>query len=198
MRKNSIEITDPLQIDEEKEDDPENVSDSEEPPVPQVKVGPNGEIILDEQSLVIEQTGAKRAREQIENSQIIIDDLDTGYGVYKKPKRCKDWTFAETLRFYRTLNTVGTDFSLMLGLFPGRTRRELKMKFKKEEKNNRMLVDKVLMNPLNFNLTELEEQLKNEKADEIFKKKIEIDKSLLKKKRRYKTSKLIVFHLRDS
>ncbi|CAL7945520.1 unnamed protein product [Xylocopa violacea] len=41
---------------EEDEDDPSSAM-----PVPQVKVGPNGELIIDEQSLVIEQTNAKKA-----------------------------------------------------------------------------------------------------------------------------------------
>lgn len=178
--KTNKEIVQPLNIEEEDEeekednpDEPENaLSDEENIPVPQVKVGPDGEIILDEKSLVIEQTGTKRGREQIENSEVIIDDLDTGYGIYKRPKKTKDWSASETLRFYRTLNTVGTDFSLMLSLFPGRTRRELKLKFKKEERINRVLIDRVLMNPLDFNLTELEQQFQAEE-DERKKKKDE-------------------------
>ncbi|GLV40496.1 B double prime 1 [Carabus blaptoides fortunei] len=151
---------------EENEDEPDETNAGEDAtPVPQVKVGPNGEIILDEQSLVIEQTGTKKGREKLANSQIVnVDDLDRTYGIYKRPKRAKDWNVVETLRFYKTLNTVGTDFSLMLSLFPGRTRRELKIKFKKEEKLNRALIDKALMNPVEFDFTELEQQLV---ADEV-------------------------------
>ncbi|GLV46688.1 B double prime 1, partial [Carabus blaptoides fortunei] len=151
---------------EENEDEPDETNGGEDAtPVPQVKVGPNGEIILDEQSLVIEQTGTKKGREKLANSQIVnVDDLDRTYGIYKRPKRAKDWNVVETLRFYKTLNTVGTDFSLMLSLFPGRTRRELKIKFKKEEKLNRALIDKALMNPVEFDFTELEQQLV---ADEV-------------------------------
>lgn len=44
-------------------------------PVPQLKLGPNGEMILDEQSLTIEMTGEKEARERIANGEIIYDDL---------------------------------------------------------------------------------------------------------------------------
>lgn len=159
-------------------------------------MGPDGEIILDEQSLVIEQTGAKKAREQMENSEIVIDDLDTGYGVFKRPKKSKDWSVVETLRFYRTLNTVGTDFSLMLSLFPGRTRRELKLKFKKEERINRTLIDRVLMNPLDFNLQELEEQFKidEEKAKQRPEKPPKMKDLLPKKKHsRKKGSKYFEF-----
>jgi hypothetical protein len=67
--------------------------------------------------------------------------------------------FAETLKFYRALNTVGTDFLLMQSIFPKRTRQDLKTKFKKEDRINRFLVEKALRNPLDFDLTELEEDL---------------------------------------
>lgn len=39
---------------------------------------------------------------------------------------------------------LGTDFSLMESLFRGRTRFELKRKFKIEEKINRALIDKTI------------------------------------------------------
>lgn len=43
-------------------------------PVPQLKLGPNGEIILDEKSLVIETTGDKEARAMLANSDVVYDD----------------------------------------------------------------------------------------------------------------------------
>lgn len=46
-------------------------------PVPQLKLGANGEMILDEQSLTIEMTGEKEAREALANADIIYDDLDS-------------------------------------------------------------------------------------------------------------------------
>lgn len=164
--------------------------------MPQVKVGPNGEIILDEQSLVIEQTGTKKGREKLANSQIVnVDDLDRAYGIYTRPKRSKEWNVVETLRFYKSLNTVGTDFSLMLSLFPGRTRRELKIKFKKEEKINRALVDKALMNPVEFDFAELEQQLV---ADELALAAVREEKEKRKQKapkqrKRKSASKLHIF-----
>lgn len=47
-------------------------------PVPQLKLGPNGEIVLDEQSLVIETTKNKEAREMLEKSDIVYDDEFSG------------------------------------------------------------------------------------------------------------------------
>jgi hypothetical protein len=67
--------------------------------------------------------------------------------------------FAETLKFYRALHTVGTDFLLMQSIFPKRTRYDLKTKFKREDRTNRFLVEKALRSPLNFDLTELEKDM---------------------------------------
>lgn len=44
-------------------------------PVPQLMLGPNGEMILDEKSLTIEMTGEKEARERIANADVVYDDL---------------------------------------------------------------------------------------------------------------------------
>lgn len=46
-------------------------------PVPQLKLGANGEMILDEKSLTIEMTGEREARERIANADIIYDDLNS-------------------------------------------------------------------------------------------------------------------------
>ncbi|KAJ9589314.1 hypothetical protein L9F63_017473, partial [Diploptera punctata] len=64
-------------------------------PVPQVKVGPDGQIILDEKSLVIETTGTKKSRKDLTNSAIIVDDGNDSvrYGICsKKNKRSKEWS----------------------------------------------------------------------------------------------------------
>lgn len=49
-----------------------------EMPVPQLKLGPNGEIVLDEKSLVIETTGDKEARETLAHADIVYDDEFSG------------------------------------------------------------------------------------------------------------------------
>ncbi|XP_076163671.1 transcription factor TFIIIB component B'' homolog Bdp1 [Ptiloglossa arizonensis] len=137
----------------------ENVDDpSCAMPVPQVKVGPDGQLIIDEQSLVIEQTNAKKGREVLAKDAIIDDD-NNGSGFYKKRQKSKEWPKWETLKFYKALNTVGTDFLLMQSLFPNRTRQEIKLKFKKEEKVNRNLVEKALAYHQEFDTEILEKSL---------------------------------------
>ena len=66
----------------------------------------------------------------------------TNYGSWVKRKKTVDWTERETVRFFKALSIFGTDFSMMENIFKRRTRHELKMKYKKEEKQNRALVDK--------------------------------------------------------
>lgn len=86
-------------------------------------------------------------------------------GFYKRHKRTKDWSPEETIKFYRSLQAVGTDFSVMLQLFPNRTRRDLKLKFKKEEKHNMALINKALLHPKEFNIEELKLQFDEEDRD---------------------------------
>lgn len=47
-------------------------------PVPQLKLGPDGEMILDEQSLVIETTADKEARATLANTKVIYMDEFSG------------------------------------------------------------------------------------------------------------------------
>ncbi|XP_049810395.1 uncharacterized protein LOC126253246 isoform X2 [Schistocerca nitens] len=165
---------------EESVDEPEALEDEEQSstvPVPQVKVGPNGEIILDEQSLVIETTDAKKNWNDLQNSEVIMDygTGTTTFNAYSKKRKnkTKDWNREETLRFYRALHTVGTDFLVMQSLFPKFTRKDLKDRYKKEERINRDLVEKALRNPLTFDLTELQKEFEVERLEEEQHKKAE-------------------------
>jgi len=146
-------LTQPEQV-EEKTDDPVPPSPPAEAaededsnlPVPQVKVGINGEIIIDESSTLLETTASKRAKEDLTNSPVVVENANrlTNYGTWSKKRRYSDWGERETFKFYRALSIVGSDFSMMETLFKKRTRHELKLKFKKEEKANGVLVDKCL------------------------------------------------------
>lgn len=137
---------------EEDEDDPSTM------PVPQVKVGPDGQLIIDEKSLVIEQTFVKKNREAM-SQEAIVDDNNHGSGFYKKRQKAKEWPKWETFKFYRALNVVGTDFLLMQSLFPNRTRLQIKQKYKKEERVNRHLIEKALKYHQDFDTEMLEKQL---------------------------------------
>lgn len=160
---------------------------SSTPLVPQLKLGPNGEMILDESSLVVENIAERDARKAIEQSSVIYDDGSSGkYGIFKRQKRTKDWTSEETIKFYRCLHTIGTDFSLMLQLFPNRTRRDLKIKFKKEERSNGHLIDKALCNPKAFDVESLRRDFEKEDAERA-EKQARIDEETEKKRTQRET-----------
>lgn len=59
-------------------------------------------------------------------------------------KQTKRWTVEETRDFYKALRQFGTDFTTMEVMFPQRDRRQLKNKFKKEERERPDLVYRYL------------------------------------------------------
>jgi len=142
------------------------IAEDEAIAVPQVKVGVNGEIILDESSLQLETTEQKKAKDFLQQSPVVFESnkTTTNYGTWSKKRRHNDWSEKETLRFYRALSVVGSDFSMMESIFKNRTRQELKLKFKKEEKLNNKMIDKCLKERGMY--TDLEELMKETEDDE--------------------------------
>ena len=89
----------------EEEPDLEQEEDSALP-VPQVKVGVDGEIIIDESSTMVETTASKRAKTDLMNSPLVVENSNklTNYGTYSKKRKYNDWGERETFRFYRNFN----------------------------------------------------------------------------------------------
>lgn len=139
------------------EGDPvEDVENDEEDamPMPQVKIGPDGNIIIDEKSLVIETTASKK---NVDTGDIVYEkSSNTTYSSYRKRRRAKVWSDRETTKFYRVLNSVGADFSMMTNFFPNRSRYELKLKFNREDRFNRELIDKAISDCHHFDISLLE------------------------------------------
>ena len=137
-------------------------------PAPQVKVGPDGSIIIDETSTVIDTTAAKQAKIDLLNSPLVFESSNkaTNYGSWGKKRKNVDWSTRETVRFFKALSVFGTDFSMMENVFKRRTRQDLKMKFKKEERSNRQLVDKCLSQGLKFDASFFDEDSEQEENEE--------------------------------
>lgn len=130
---------------------------------PRVRVGPDGEITIDEESLVIRREPAR------EDSRTVVYETgtETHYGSFRKrPFGRRLWSTKETARFYRALSVCGTDFTLMSTFFPKRTRQDLKNKFKREERFNRELVDKAINDPTQFDTVGLEDEEEEEDVDD--------------------------------
>ena len=75
-------------------------------------------------------------------------DEETGmtstYSSFTDRIRTERWGIEETRRFYKGLQQCGTDFTLMLAQFPGRTQKQLKNKFRKETRERPELVNMAL------------------------------------------------------
>ncbi len=166
----------------------ENDNDDEAMPVPQVKVGADGNIILDEASTMIETTATKKAKEDLLKVPIVFENANqaTNYGSWGKKKKNADWSDKETVKFYKALSVFGTDFSLMEGVFKKRSRHELKMKFKKEERSNRALVDKCLSQGQTFDPSFFESNSEDSEMEEAENKKAKQAKAKLAKKKKAK------------
>ncbi|KAG7164479.1 axoneme-associated protein mst101(2)-like [Homarus americanus] len=148
----------PQAKDDEEEEEAAAAGEEETPAedifTPRVKIGPNGQIILDEQSIKIQTTAAKNRDEILSKTEVVEESNESSHSKWsKKRHRSSEWTLKETARFYKALSTVGTDFSLMEALFTWRSRAELKTKFKKEERINRELVDRALKDCTQFDLS---------------------------------------------
>ncbi|VDN50051.1 unnamed protein product [Dracunculus medinensis] len=117
---------------------------------PQVKLGVDGSLILDETSLTV-------VRGEPENALTIVDEDSVSKKIssmsFRKKawRRGTPWNDLETDLFYDLiryiillisyfepiiLRATGTDFTLMHEFFPSRARSELKSKFNREERTN--------------------------------------------------------------
>eukprot|EP00897_Mesotaenium_endlicherianum_P010327 jgi/Mesen1/9322/ME000061S08768 len=91
----------------------------------------DGRIVVNESSLTAaastrEDTGAYR---RVEESASRLNSRS--YSNWTKAER---WTPADTALWYKALKQFGSDFGLIQRLFPSRTRRQVKSKFRAEEK----------------------------------------------------------------
>ncbi|GAB6031675.1 hypothetical protein CHUAL_009429 [Chamberlinius hualienensis] len=172
-------VEDCQRLDEEAVDDPEynedsrdrssSVADDDENNsiAPKVKIGPDGSLIIDEQSLVIQTSAAKRGLPTV---NVRESSSTCNYNSFRKKKPTRTWSDNETSKFYMALSTVGTDFSMMQNLFPKRERHELKLKYKREEKCNKVLVDKAIHGQQQYDLSIFEEDNSENENPEVTKK----------------------------
>ncbi|KAL8362183.1 hypothetical protein RB601_007809 [Gaeumannomyces tritici] len=100
----------------------------------------NGEIVINQASLVHDRH-AEAMADQVDMEEVEENDFTrmTNSSTYRRPNKLKgpnSWNKAETAQFYDYLRMFGTDFQTIANMFPGRTRRHVKMKFNREERHN--------------------------------------------------------------
>lgn len=100
---------------------------------PEMEVNENGEFIIKETSLYQKNESCK---DDIETFAEVGEEITyiTSASYSRKKRKGRAWTGKETERFYKALRSVGQDFGLISQMFPNRIRREIKAKFKREEK----------------------------------------------------------------
>lgn len=145
---------------------------------PQLKFADDGSIIINEASLIIEREEQAPVYDNtvIESEQ--IDNLT--YISYRKFHHTKKWTERETAKFYKALGMIGTDFTMIQKLFSHRSRDEIKRKFKREEKLNQALIDKIMSKTSEIDLSVF---VSASSDDERKKKSNEIKPAKVQKKR---------------
>lgn len=119
------------------------------PPIPQqrhamqVRVV-NGQIVLDEETLQID----RRELAQEDGPREIVEENSltrrVNAGTWSKREKPERWDMESTEKFYEGLGMFGTDFELISGLFPDRSRRQIKNKFNAEERRNPVRVTNAL------------------------------------------------------
>ncbi|KAK0466460.1 uncharacterized protein EV420DRAFT_1617698 [Desarmillaria tabescens] len=106
----------------------------------QVRIGPNGETIIDEESLTVD----RDENDVTENYTHVIESDTTKFtnsGTYGKRFRGSRWNAEETELFYDALSQYGENYELIAYVLPGRDRKSCKNKFKTEDKKNRARIN---------------------------------------------------------
>lgn len=103
----------------------------------QVRIGPNGETIIDEQSLFVDRNDNG---EDETAGYTHVEESDMSKFVnsmsYTKKLRGSRWSAEETELFYNALSQFGENYELISLVLPGRDRRACKNKFKAEDKRS--------------------------------------------------------------
>lgn len=94
-----------------------------------------------------------RTREEIDKYKEVINN--SSFSVRDRPER---WDDNDNKKFYQAISTWGTDFNLIAQLFPGRSRRQIKSKFKLEEKRNPAKIHLALMRQLPLDISSFAEE----------------------------------------
>ncbi|EPQ60383.1 hypothetical protein GLOTRDRAFT_67965 [Gloeophyllum trabeum ATCC 11539] len=101
----------------------------------QVRIGPNGETIVDEESLFVD-----RNEDDDTANYTHVEESDATKFVnsasYSKKVKGSRWSAEETELFYDALSQFGENYEMISMLLPGRDRKACKNKFKAEDKKN--------------------------------------------------------------
>lgn len=107
----------------------------------------DGQIMINQNSLVINQHAAE-GNVQLETVEEDEFTHLTTSASYLRPSRAmgsNQWDDVDTEKFYKYLKMFGTDFETISHMFPGRNRRQIKLKFTREEKHRPNRINAAIM-----------------------------------------------------
>ncbi|KAI2615474.1 hypothetical protein GGR54DRAFT_642237 [Hypoxylon sp. NC1633] len=108
----------------------------------------DGQIIVNQQSLIVDRHAAHR---DVSNIETVEEDefsrLTTSTSYRRESRRtgANHWTEEDTERFYVLLGQFGTDFETISHMFASKSRRAVKLKFNREELLNPKRIDATVM-----------------------------------------------------
>ncbi|KAI9746326.1 MAG: Transcription factor TFIIIB component B [Claussenomyces sp. TS43310] len=106
----------------------------------------NGQIVLDDRSLIVDRHARAAAvaedMEEVEENEFT---KVTTSGTHMKRERAIVWDYESEEKFYTGLRMFGTDFEMISKMFPDRNRRQIKLKFNKEERAHPKKIEKALI-----------------------------------------------------
>lgn len=131
----------------------------------------DGQIVIDDRSTQLDRHLQAQGEEGYAE---VIEENDftkiTTSGTYMKKEVKHTWDFAAMDMFYKGLRTFGTDFGMIANMFPHRSRKQIKLRFNKEERENPERIKKALAAeplPLDFNEYEEFSRTKYVEVEEI-------------------------------
>ncbi|KAL1919252.1 uncharacterized protein VTP21DRAFT_1944 [Calcarisporiella thermophila] len=151
-----------IKEDEDEDEDEANKSDNkktEELPEQNVAVQVklvDGKVVVDADSLTIDRERITRPTNT--GPMELVEESDQNRFVnsltYSKYKRVEKWTKEDHEKFYQGLSMFGTDFDLIARMFNNRrNRRQIRNKFKKEERTNPSEITAALQNRTRIDVT---------------------------------------------
>lgn len=105
-----------------------------------------GNIVLDESSLTVA-TGPPPTPTITEADILVDGHRHISSSSYSNRAPADRWTAEDTELFFQGLRCWGTDFAMVSRLFPTRSRRQVKNKYKREERLNPQRIDAALSGP---------------------------------------------------
>ncbi|KAJ7492417.1 hypothetical protein FB451DRAFT_1218231 [Mycena latifolia] len=109
----------------------------------QVRIGPNGETIIDEESLTVDRTEEADTTNYVH----VVESDNTKFvnsASYTKKCRGSRWSAEETDLFFEALAQHGENYELISLVLPGRSRTACKNKFKAEDKKDSARITRCL------------------------------------------------------